>query len=200
MGEETLRFIYISAVLEARNKQNLGDLNPIMFPAITMNCIGWTMYGVMRNDYYIYLANSPGIPLGLFFSISSLQLLTLNVAKEDRKSRSVRTLIELILVLGVSFWLLLALISGLVVSSHKVIADRIVGIASCIFAIAFYAAPLSTMVEVIKTRDASRLGELFTFIYHYIYDHRFTLTSFIVCIYPQLQRISSMPRCGLSTG
>ena len=49
----------------------LQDLNPIPFPIVIANCVAWVAYAVVNKDPYVFLANDPGILLGLFYTLSA---------------------------------------------------------------------------------------------------------------------------------
>ena len=49
----------------------LQDLNPIPFPIVVANCVAWVAYAVVNKDPYVFLANDPGILLGLFYTLSA---------------------------------------------------------------------------------------------------------------------------------
>ena len=49
-----------TAILKARQESRLGSLNPLPFSLTIMNCIGWSAYGLMRRDFFIYFANVSG--------------------------------------------------------------------------------------------------------------------------------------------
>jgi len=53
-------FVSIGVIIDARKKQNLGDLNPLPFVAGMANCISWTVYSALIQDYYVFMANFPG--------------------------------------------------------------------------------------------------------------------------------------------
>ena len=49
----------------------LQDLNPVPFPIVIANCVAWVAYAVVNKDPYVFLANDPGILLGLFYTLSA---------------------------------------------------------------------------------------------------------------------------------
>ena len=49
----------------------LQDLNPIPFPVVVANCMAWVAYGIVNRDPYVFLANDPGLLLGLFYTLSA---------------------------------------------------------------------------------------------------------------------------------
>jgi solute carrier family 50 protein (sugar transporter) len=66
----------VPAVLEVRYTRYLGPLNPYVFVVTCFNCVGWSMYAAMTKDIFIFLANLPGICLGLFNSIQCLTVMS----------------------------------------------------------------------------------------------------------------------------
>lgn len=49
----------------------LQDLNPIPFPVVVANCVAWVAYAIVCKDPYVFLANDPGLLLGLFYTLSA---------------------------------------------------------------------------------------------------------------------------------
>lgn len=49
----------------------LQDLNPIPFPIVIANCVAWVAYAIVSKDPYVFLANDPGVLLGLFYTLSA---------------------------------------------------------------------------------------------------------------------------------
>lgn len=91
----------LKEVLSARAKNDMGSLNPMPWTAAYLNCIGWTMYGCMKRDIFVFLANMPGMCLGLFFSLSAISLLTTRGTASDKKAVM---FLEVGLVGGLLFW------------------------------------------------------------------------------------------------
>ena len=50
---------------------SLQDLNPIPFPVVVANCMAWVAYAIVSKDPYVFLANDPGLLLGLFYTLSA---------------------------------------------------------------------------------------------------------------------------------
>lgn len=44
-----LAFSNLPAILEARRRGSLGDLNPLVFPFLFGNCVSWVMYSVAKK-------------------------------------------------------------------------------------------------------------------------------------------------------
>lgn len=144
-------------VYNARLSQQLGTLNPIPFTMILINCIGWTMYGVLTNDIYIFFANCFGIIIGLFCSSSAMMLLLNgNESKPTANEKSLIIHMEILMIGGVSFWILMIFIVGMILHGNDP-SSVMIGVICDIISIVYYAAPLSSLYQVIVTADASSL-------------------------------------------
>lgn len=146
----------MNGVLEARRKRDLGSLNPIPFAVTVCNCVGWVIYGCMRRDYYIFWANSPGLVLGCFYSLSSLVLL--NRKRSDVMRYNIMTAI---LIFSASFWCFMAMIACIVFDDSAQSKEQgivFIGTLGMAFGLCYYISPLSSMLQVIRKRDSSSLS------------------------------------------
>jgi solute carrier family 50 (sugar transporter) len=147
-----------TAILNARKMRELGSINPIPFIAMITNCFGWTFYACFTNDQFLFWANSFGIILGLFYAITCLTLLSKKTADEEYSELYLQT--ERGLLFAVFFWSVMGLLCSQLFSNFS---DPIrqcammTGLLSCCFSIGYYAAPLTTVFQVISNRDASSL-------------------------------------------
>jgi solute carrier family 50 protein (sugar transporter) len=141
-------------ILEARKKNDLGTLNPIPFAVIVINCIGWVVYSIMISNYFILFANAPGLVLGMFFCMTSLQLLV--KPEPCEKEKKSRVMIEIVLVVGLVIWLVTVLFTSVVYKGSSTSTAFVGGLADA-GALLYFAAPLSTIVQICKTGDASSL-------------------------------------------
>lgn len=91
----------LKEVIAARAKGDLGPLNPLPWVAAYINCTGWTAYGSMKRDIFVFLANMPGMCMGLFFSLSAISLLTTRGTASDKKTVMY---LEAGIVGGLLFW------------------------------------------------------------------------------------------------
>ena len=64
------------AINEALKKGDLGPLNPVPYCMMVLNCWGWTMYGYLKQDFFICCANFEGIAIGHYYLIVALILLS----------------------------------------------------------------------------------------------------------------------------
>ena len=144
-------------VYNARLSQQLGTLNPIPFTMILINCIGWTMYGVITNDMYLFFANCFGIIIGLFCSSSAMMfLLNENESKPTANEKWLIIHMEILMIGGVTFWILMIFIVGMILHGEDP-SSLMIGVIGDIIAIVYYAAPLSSLYQVIVTSDASSM-------------------------------------------
>jgi solute carrier family 50 protein (sugar transporter) len=120
-----------------------------------MNCIAWMIYGIQLGDYYIFTANVFGLVVGVFYSITALELMSQSRSESDLNNI---LWLEMLLVGGVLFYGIMGLIVGLALdSSQKEAGEMIFASSGNFFALFYYAAPLTTIAEVFRTRDSSSL-------------------------------------------
>jgi len=65
----------IQALIEARKKKELGDLNPVPFSLIINSQLGWTLYGLLLRDYYIFFSSAVPMVVSLVMSLTAIHLL-----------------------------------------------------------------------------------------------------------------------------
>eukprot|EP01038_Epipyxis_sp_PR26KG_P009753 gene9753-13120_t len=147
-----------SAVMQCRNSRDMDSLNPLPFVATVFNCLGWTIYGCQKQDYFLFWANCPGVVLGMYYSIISLTILAKKTAEEEFSFQYL--LVERLLLFAQFFWCLMAMISSTVFTKYidpLAESEALIGTLSMIFSLGYYGAPLSTMAQVIQSRDSSSL-------------------------------------------
>ena len=143
------------AVLEARRKRDLGNVNPVPFAVTVANCVAWTMYGCMRRDYFVFFSNATGLCLGLFYSLSAISLLSLKRADTQRLE-----LMTIMLIAAAVFWCFMAMVACIAYPDDPTSKEQgivFIGTLGMGFSLAYYGSPLSTMVQVVKKRDSSSL-------------------------------------------
>ena len=149
----------LPAVLEARRQHSMGALNPLPFGVTVLNCIGWTGYGIMRRDYFIFFSNSSGLVLGLFYSLSALSIMYRpSMGKDERQAHSY---LEALVISAFVMWLGVFLIVGIAASGMSKEQDfsngSLVGYLGSVCGLIYYSAPLSVMRKVVETRDSGSL-------------------------------------------
>jgi uncharacterized protein with PQ loop repeat len=147
----------VPALLEARRNKSLGDLSPIPFAMMCNSQLGWTLYGVMKRDYYIFFSSS--IPLLLSFILTLTAIHILERGDYTEKEERLRITIERIMVGAAGLWLTIGFITGIPMGTPelKETTVTIVGSFSIISSFVFYAAPMANMREIIRTKDSSVL-------------------------------------------
>eukprot|EP00242_Pyramimonas_sp_CCMP2087_P014741 CAMPEP_0198203894 /NCGR_PEP_ID=MMETSP1445-20131203/7228_1 /TAXON_ID=36898 /ORGANISM="Pyramimonas sp., Strain CCMP2087" /LENGTH=280 /DNA_ID=CAMNT_0043875479 /DNA_START=102 /DNA_END=944 /DNA_ORIENTATION=+ len=150
MGAVLANVMFFSPLMVVLKKrklaQPLGKLNPLPYPIIFVNCINWLLYAFVTRDPFLFFANAPGLMMGLFFTISSLPL----------ADPATRLRIELLLyiLLGADL-----LVSGVafVVNDDKDTRQLILGLFGNLVLLVYYAAPLSSLWEVVQKRNSASL-------------------------------------------
>lgn len=147
----------LDAVRTAWNDREIKDVNPAPFVITILNCIGWTMYGCMKSDYFIFFSNCTGLVLGFYYSLTSFQLLAMS---KTPAHLSLLTALNNIVISGVAYWCLASLIAFIVLypsPTGQQAAFLLIGISSDICSLSYYAAPLSTVYTVVRTCNSSTL-------------------------------------------
>ena len=102
---------------------------------------------VFKHDYFLFFSNSQGICLSLWFTLSTLPL-----ADKAGRARLETTLMALVTAL-----VFVALLTGLAVQPTAAAQGLAGGLCSAA-ALVMYAAPLSTVLEVVRTRSSASLS------------------------------------------
>ena len=132
------------AVAQARTAKNLGALNPLPFAFTFANCVGWLHYGFVCRNHYVFWSNALGCVLGLLYTTTALKLGCPDV-------------VERVAVGGLVIHIGAAYATGLRLASpakRKLCA----GLFANFILLCYYAAPLSTVAAVVRSRDASSIS------------------------------------------
>eukprot|EP01137_Pigoraptor_chileana_P011960 Opistho-2@63637 len=130
-----------------RTGEGLGGLNPIPFPFLFSNALGWLAYGAVQHDIMIILPNVIGGILSLFY-------ITVCAEHGNQRERftnriiafSTLTILGTVVVLGMF----------VVKSAHTQLL--MYGFTTNAILICFFTSPLSGMVQVVRMRDASSIS------------------------------------------
>eukprot|EP00891_Asterochloris_glomerata_P001526 jgi/Astpho2/1526/Aster-05400 len=136
----------LPSVRAMRKSGQLGACNPLPFVFIVFNCCAWTTYAVVTRDPFVFLANDPGVLLGLYYLFSAYGL-------ADEAMRN--TLLFMTIFFA-------TLLSGVALGTSVVTldADEIKlawGIAANFVLLLYYSAPLSTVKTVLVTKSSASL-------------------------------------------
>ena len=132
------------AVAQARTSKQLGALNPLPFAFTFANCVGWLHYGFVCRNHYVFWSNALGCVLGLLYTTTALKLGCPDV-------------VERVAVGGLVIHIGAAYVTGLRLASpakRKLCA----GLVANFILLCYYAAPLSTVAAVVRSRDASSIS------------------------------------------
>ena len=142
-----MMFSSIPAVVMARRKGSLEGINPVPLAMVLANCIAWTVYGLNIGDIFIFLANAPGVLVGLFLFSTGIQLGT----PKQRK------LLEGIVLGAGTLFLSAGAKMGLTLRGQEIECAAIAAAVANVITIMFYLSPLSAVKQVIETRSARAL-------------------------------------------
>eukprot|EP01025_Chloroclados_australasicus_P044892 TRINITY_DN4892_c0_g1_i1.p2 TRINITY_DN4892_c0_g1~~TRINITY_DN4892_c0_g1_i1.p2 ORF type:complete len:269 (-),score=19.12 TRINITY_DN4892_c0_g1_i1:3633-4439(-) len=136
----------LSAVLHVRRTQQLGDLNPLPFPVITANCVGWLIYSVTTQNPFLFGGNILGTLLGIYYTLTTIVYATPKVR-------------DLMIAIFVAFPLLYysQLFGYAMADASNDMVRFSIGLSTNIVLVVYYAAPLSVFYKVITTRNSSSL-------------------------------------------
>ncbi|GIL91613.1 hypothetical protein Vretimale_9627 [Volvox reticuliferus] len=133
------------AVLRMRQTGELGDVNPLPYPMTCINGAGWVAYGYAIANPYIFPANIIGYLAGLFFSMTAFLCAT----------RKLQNMIATLLIAGSGYFIMLGLISCFGLSRES--SQRMWGTSAVVILMCYYVVPLSTMVTIVRTRNAASI-------------------------------------------
>lgn len=142
-------------VQQAKEKKDIGSVNPLPFFVTFFNCFGWMLYGTMMRDYFIFWANLPGMVLSTYYCLTCIVLLG-----RKRSSYEQSELYVYFFVFTVFFWGLMMMLEAIVYGRSdydRLQANLFIGYVACVGGTSYYVAPLSKMAEIVKNRDSSSL-------------------------------------------
>jgi len=164
----------------ARKLRTLGAMNPVPYIVGMFCTCGWMLYGSLKHDGYLMWANLMAVPILVYCSFSIVGLSTADIVKledsiKDAESRgekissvesSIKTLaakrsqlfyVETGLWMAFLTWGLLTWLSWVVWQNNNDLAIKIIGWSAMICNIAYFAAPLAMLSEVLRLRDSSSI-------------------------------------------
>mmetsp|Transcript_12207 Transcript_12207/g.30639 ORF Transcript_12207/g.30639 Transcript_12207/m.30639 type:complete len:251 (+) Transcript_12207:200-952(+) len=138
----------MGAVLEARGKSDLGEVNPDVFPVLMVNCMAWVVYSAVISNSFIFAGNIPGVVLGLFYTLSTYGL----------SAGPGRLKIEKV-ALGLSTLLILTCFATTTV--WKARQASVLGLFANVVVFVVFSSPLTTLAEVLRTRNSASINRPF---------------------------------------
>ncbi len=140
----------LSAVLECRKSKSLGALNPLIFPLLFGNSVGWVIYSSATLNPYVFAGNAGGVVLSLFYLLSAYSLTTCATTKSRLE---IISLFLLALWCGVGF--------AAATMENKALGVNIIGFLGNAVVFLLFASPLLTFSKVISTKDSSSINRPF---------------------------------------
>ncbi|KAG5175842.1 sugar efflux transporter for intercellular exchange-domain-containing protein [Tribonema minus] len=151
IGLCTAHILFLSPMrelLKVDKSQALGDLNVFPLAMISVNCFAWTGYAIVKSNLWIFLTNFPSVMIGLFYMTIMTKCADLGAARLN--------MIRIITCAGLAFdGLGLLLMIALTGEQQQAARENIMGTICIIVLVIFYVAPLSTLAQVLKTKDSS---------------------------------------------
>jgi len=124
-----------------KTNRTVGDLSPLPFFSLFINCVCGVFYGSLISDLTVALPNASGV----FFSIYFIYIYQIYNNKSYIKYYY----------LGVLF--LMGLMVGFVLFFKKETAALCIGLLACLLGVIVMASPLATVLTVIKTKNTAAL-------------------------------------------
>ncbi|KAG8465387.1 hypothetical protein KFE25_002694 [Diacronema lutheri] len=137
----------LPAVRKAQRHMQLQGLNPIPLALMALNTVGFLAYGLAVPNRYVVASNVLGIVLAVWYLATVLPLV--------RDEPSLQQL-KLVLVGGASFLVLEITWATLFLAEEKERAG-VLGANATAVCVLMFAAPLSTLSEVCRTRSSSTI-------------------------------------------
>ncbi|KAJ1559423.1 hypothetical protein HK096_000611 [Nowakowskiella sp. JEL0078] len=154
LGVFTGLTIYLAPWKDVHASLRLGTLldsvNPLVFSTMAPNCIGWVLYGMYNQNYYVAVPSFLGYLFGTYYL-----LITGGMSSPDRQRLAIRTylgFISLVFVSSIVSFISLSTLNG------GSVGKQLVGWTCVLILVFMYASPLTTMWEVLKTRNSASIG------------------------------------------
>jgi solute carrier family 50 protein (sugar transporter) len=150
VGSALAQLMFLSPMPEIQRRKaakELGELNPLPYPFAAANCAAWMMYGAICGNFWVYVPNVTGYFVGTYYSFVSYAI---SEAHRPAIERIVAALIVIVTFVG------MILSCVMRDSSEK---DRLIvaGVLANSILVVYYSAPMSTLWEVVKTRDSKSM-------------------------------------------
>ncbi|GLC44748.1 hypothetical protein PLESTB_000969000 [Pleodorina starrii] len=136
----------LKAVLRASRDKNLGELNPLPLSVTIANCIAWCCFGLLKHDPFVTAPNTAGVLIAVFMTLTAYGL-----ADEAGRHN-----MRFVCCLTACVMPLLGVFTAFGATDAAMQAG-VWGLAGNVISLIYYAAPLSTMWEVIRTRNSASI-------------------------------------------
>eukprot|EP00892_Ulva_mutabilis_P011313 jgi/Ulvmu1/8554/UM044_0088.1 len=136
------------AVLKARRENSLGAVNTLPFAMTMANCVCWTTYAFLIDDWFLVIANSLGFLIG-----ATLFLASFGIGVPDARARD-RVLAVCLADAAILFTV--TILERMVVESQTA-KEQLWGYTANVMLVFFFLSPLSTLLTVVRRRDSASL-------------------------------------------
>lgn len=72
--------------------RGLGDLNPTPWAFMMGNCLGWSAYGIIISNWFVFWANYPGFLIACWLNLGAVKLLYSSHHREETRQSLVKYL------------------------------------------------------------------------------------------------------------
>ncbi|KAJ3033233.1 hypothetical protein HK097_004929 [Rhizophlyctis rosea] len=143
----------LPAVRRVCKDQDIGSLNPFPFAVNATNSISWIIYALLKQDYFIFFTNFMGYTLGTYETLS-----VLTYAPRRLQTRIIQTWLAITCTAFLTGIVCFAILPQTLPTTGASIANTLMGSINTAFLVLLYGAPLTTMYNVVKTRDSSSIN------------------------------------------
>jgi solute carrier family 50 protein (sugar transporter) len=134
-----------ATAMSIRQKGTTGKLSPIPFFSLFLNCIVWSLYGILKRDSTVFVPNFIGCFVGGFCSMS-FHINASTIQKSDTKIGGL-----------LSLYALGAIVVLTSLSAFYFGDSDIIGSLGVLMAISTIGAPLSTMATVLRDKSTESM-------------------------------------------
>ena len=79
---------------KAVDKGDLGDLNPTPWAFMLGDCLGWTVYGIMTKDPWLFFGNCPGLLMSVWYNLGAVKVSYLKHHSQKMRKNIVQLLMK----------------------------------------------------------------------------------------------------------
>jgi solute carrier family 50 protein (sugar transporter) len=140
-------------IREIDREQKLGVHNPIPYTFMLMNCLAWVVYATawIRDDkntaIFLFASNIIGLGLGIYYTFVCFPLI------EDQ---SLKLNVRRVFVGLVTIFVLISFVLAIAMNDYDNTKFSL-GLLANILELIFFASPLSTIFEVLRTKSAETI-------------------------------------------
>lgn len=119
------------------------------------NNLAWLLYAILTKDYYLFFTAAVGFNLGVFYTVSSLTLLSKSKSLSDS---DIYFRLEALLMSGSIFFCCMGMYVGITLTEFEMeLAKSIVAYVGVTLCTAYYASPCTVIAHILKTKNSSTL-------------------------------------------